>query len=122
MDMKLMKTLLMPSLLALSLVCAAPRAAGSAPSPAADALTLNGHVSLDASAQLTARIYFPKSSGRAVLVAFADARGNFSFRGLPAGPCLLEVYSRSEMIYQKSIRVERGFTLQERLLTLQVVE
>jgi hypothetical protein len=119
--MKLIKTLLLPSLLALSFVCAAPRAAATAPR-AADSLTLNGHVSLDASAQLTARLYFPKSSGRPVLVTFADGQGNFSFGGLPVGPCLLEVYSRSDMIYQKSIDIGRGFRLQERLVTLVVVE
>jgi hypothetical protein len=118
--MKLSKMLL-PSLLALSFVCAAPRAAGSAPPPAAaDTYTLNGHVALDASAQLTARVYFPKSSGRPVLVAFADDRGNFGFRDLPPGPCLLEVYSRSEMIYQRRIKIERGFKLQEKLVTLVV--
>ena len=120
--MKLMKTLLLPSLLALSFVCATPRAAAPAPTRAADSLTLNGHVSLDASAQLTARLYFPKSSGRPVLVAFADGQGDFSFRDLPAGPCLLEVYSRSDMIYQKNIDIGRGFRLQERFITLQVVE
>lgn len=120
--MKLIKTLLLSSLLALSFVCAAPRAAAPAQARAADSLTLKGHVSLDASAQLTARLYFPKSSGRPVLVVFADEQGDFSFGRLPAGPCLLEVYSRSYMIYQKSIDIGRGFRLQERLVTLQVVE
>lgn len=118
--MKLIKMLL-PSLLALSFVCAAPRAAGFAPPQGSQAFALNGHVSLDASAQLTARLYFPKSSGRAALVAFTDDRGNFTFRGLPAGPCLLEVYSRSEMVYQKRINIERGLRLREKLVTLDVV-
>jgi hypothetical protein len=120
--MKLMKTLLLPSLLALSFVCAAPRAAGLAPPRAPEAYTLNGHVTLNASAQLSARLYFPKSSGRAALVAFADDRGNFSFRGLPGGPCLLEVYAQSEMVYQKRIDIGRGFRLQEKLVSLEVVE
>ena len=115
-----MKTLQLTSLLALSFVRVAPRAANLAPPPGADSYTLNGHVSLDASAQLTARLYFPKSSGRAVLVAFADERGDFSFRNLPAGPCLLEVYSRSEMVYQRRIDIASGFKLQEKLVTLAV--
>jgi hypothetical protein len=120
--MKLMKMLLLPSLLAISFVCGAPRATGFAPPPAADAYTLNGHISLDASAQLTARLYFPKSSGRPVLVAFADDRGDFTFRNLPPGSCLLEVYSRSELVYQRRIDIVRGFRLQEKLVTLAVAE
>jgi hypothetical protein len=119
--MKLMKRLL-PSLLALSFVCVAPRAAGVLPPQGAQAYALNGHVSLDAAAQLTARLYFPKSSGRPVLVAYTDDRGNFVFRGLPAGPCLLEVYSQSEMVYQKRIDIGRGLKLQEKLVTLEVVD
>jgi hypothetical protein len=118
--MRLLKTLL-PSLLALSFVCAAPVAAGSAPRRAADSYTLNGRVSLDSNAQLTARLYFPKSSGRPVLVAFADDRGNFSFGDLPAGSCLLEVYSQGEMIFQKRLDIERGFRLEEKIVTLEVV-
>jgi hypothetical protein len=119
--MKLIKRLL-PSLLALSFVCAAPRAAVFAPPQAAPPFTLNGHVSLDSAAELTARLYFPKSSGRPVLVAFADNRGDFAFRGLPAGPYLLEVYTHSELVYQRRIDIARGFKLQEKMVTLAVVE
>lgn len=121
--MKLIKTLLLPSLLTLSFLCFAPRAAAVyAPPQGAQAYAINGHVSLDASAQLTARLYFPKSSGRAALVAFTDDRGNFVFRGLPAGPCLLEVYSQSELVYQKRIDIGRGLKLREKLVSLEVVD
>ncbi len=117
--MKLTKMLL-PSLLALSFVCGTPRVEGFAPPQGSNTYTLNGQVSLDTSAQYSARLYFPKSSGRAVLVAFTDDRGNFAFSGLPPGPCLLEVYSKSEMIYQRRVAIERGFKLQEKLVTLAV--
>lgn len=120
--MKLLKTLLLSSLFALSFVCAPPRAAGVPPPQRASSYTLNGHVSLDTAAQLTARLYFPKSSGRPVLVAFTDDRGNFVFRGLPNGSCLLEVYSQSEMVYQRRVDIVRGFRLQEKLVTLEVVQ
>ncbi|MFL6230823.1 MAG: hypothetical protein ACJ741_18775 [Pyrinomonadaceae bacterium] len=70
------------------------------------------------SQNFTARLYFPKTMKKPVLVAYVDGKGNFTFSDLPTGDYLLEIYANNQMIYQKAISLNANFVSDDSVVHL----
>ncbi|HEX8181258.1 MAG TPA: hypothetical protein VF525_17065 [Pyrinomonadaceae bacterium] len=65
--------------------------------------------------RLTARLYFPKETGRKPIVTVTDDNGRFAFNALDDGQYLLELYQGEQLIHQQIVYLPRDQQLNIRL-------
>ncbi len=71
---------------------------------------------------LTARLYYPKSTGQPVLIRSPDGAGNLRFSDLSGGSFLLEVHIGDQLLYQRKIWLESDVVLAVPIGELKLVD
>lgn len=82
-------------------------------------VNLAGQITMEPSGRrpprLTARLYYPKGTGRRPLVTVTDDNGKFTFAALDGGQYLLELYQGERLIHQQLVVLPQDQQLKVRL-------
>ena len=81
-------------------------------------VNLDGQITMEPpgrAPRLTARLYFPRETGRQPIVTVTDDAGRFSFTELDGGQYLLELYQGDQLIHQQVVTLPQDQRLNIRL-------